>query len=140
MDIVGWGLIDSNIQEMQIFGASLKYFVLSHYTRHIRPGMFILTSHQFSSNFSCAYDNSTNSLVLIFVNQSPNEIEFFFETSSFYFEPFTNHKRWTTIFDTSRKIYYQPYNDIKINNTNSFTFILPSKSITTFSISARKKE
>ena len=139
LDIPGWGLIESNIQDKQIFQASLKYFVLSQYTRHIRPGMFILTCQdQFSSNFSAAFDNSTSTLVLICVNQDQNEIDFSFQSSNFFL--FLGvHKRWTTSFVPSSNVLHRLYEDVEIRDHRSFAFPLPPQSITTFSISAINK-
>jgi len=41
-DSGGWGLIQSNPGDVWIGTANPKYFVLAHYTRHIRPGLVIL--------------------------------------------------------------------------------------------------
>ena len=68
-DITGWGLIQSRPGRNQIGAVNLKYFVLAHYTRHIRPGMTIMDSGD--DNTVAAYDAVARKLVIVTMNYSP---------------------------------------------------------------------
>ncbi|RQM07502.1 hypothetical protein DH86_00003008 [Scytalidium sp. 3C] len=66
LDGGGWGLIDGDNDNLQIGGPSQKYFVLAQFTRHIRPGMRILTG---GSNYTvAAYDSTNKKLVIVAAN------------------------------------------------------------------------
>ena len=66
LDSGGWGLIQSNTGDNWIGNSNPKYYVLAHYTRHIRPGMTILDSGD--GNSVAAYDPAARKLVLVTVN------------------------------------------------------------------------
>ncbi len=65
-DSGGWGLIQSNPGDNWIGPANPKYYVLAHYTRHIRPGMTIIDSGE--DNTVAAYDLARRKLVLVTAN------------------------------------------------------------------------
>ncbi len=62
LDGGGWGLIQSDLSRREIGPVNLKYFVLAHYSRHIRPGMAILGSDDATV---AAYDRAAHKLVLV---------------------------------------------------------------------------
>merc|ERR1712098_979134 len=55
-DADGWGLLRFDAERARVVSVNRKYWVLAQYTRHIRPGMEILTSG--SENTVAAYDLS----------------------------------------------------------------------------------
>jgi len=68
LDWAGWGLIDANLEAGTIAEPSQKYFVLAHFSRHIRPGMRILDG---GSDYTvAAYDAEKEKLVVVAVNWS----------------------------------------------------------------------
>mmetsp|Transcript_25907 Transcript_25907/g.54717 ORF Transcript_25907/g.54717 Transcript_25907/m.54717 type:complete len:508 (+) Transcript_25907:49-1572(+) len=72
LDAGGWGLIDSDLTSGGwIGGATVKYFVLAHYSRHIRPGMTILDGGE--SNTVAAYDSSARRLVIVSANYNKEQ-------------------------------------------------------------------
>jgi galactan endo-1,6-beta-galactosidase len=66
LDGNGWGLIQSDLSRKQIGEVNPKYFVLAHYSRHIRPGMTILDGGDGST--IAAYDLAAHKLVLVTAN------------------------------------------------------------------------
>ncbi|MFJ3791395.1 glycoside hydrolase [Kitasatospora sp. NPDC090091] len=64
LDWGGWGAVNF---EQGVIGEVLpKYYVLAHYTRHIRPGMEIIDGG--SENVVAAYDAAERKLVIVAVN------------------------------------------------------------------------
>lgn len=63
LDGNGWGLIQSDLTRKQIGPVNPKYFVLAHYSRHIRPGMTLLDSSD--DRTVAAYDRAAQKLVLV---------------------------------------------------------------------------
>ncbi|KAH7195215.1 family 5 glycoside hydrolase [Fusarium oxysporum] len=66
VDIQGWGLIVGNNDKKTLGSATQKYFVLAQFTRHIRPGMQILSASDVDS--IAAYDAETNKLIIVAAN------------------------------------------------------------------------
>ncbi|PNP46181.1 hypothetical protein TGAMA5MH_02216 [Trichoderma gamsii] len=71
IDIPGWGLIGGDNDQLTLSGASTKYFVLAQFTRHIRPGMQILTT--LDGNTAAAYDASSQKLVIVAGNWNTSQ-------------------------------------------------------------------
>jgi len=65
-DSGGWGLVQSNPGDNWIGPPNPKFYVVAHYTRHIRPGMTIIDSGE--DNTVAAYDRASRKLVLVTVN------------------------------------------------------------------------
>jgi galactan endo-1,6-beta-galactosidase len=66
LDYGGWGLVQADPSNQWLGAANPKYFVLAHYTRHIRPGLQILSTSD--SNSVAAYDPVQRRLVLVTFN------------------------------------------------------------------------
>jgi galactan endo-1,6-beta-galactosidase len=66
IDITGWGLIVGDNDAKTLGTASTKYFVLAQLSRHIRPGMRILTGG--NSDTVAAYDAAQKKLVIVAAN------------------------------------------------------------------------
>jgi len=64
----GWGLFHGQLrgQQPSVLSINMKFFVLAHYSRHIRPRMTIMSSGD--ANTIAAYDVSLRRLVLVTVN------------------------------------------------------------------------
>lgn len=67
LDSGGWGLVQSNPGDNWIGGANPKYYVMAHYSRHIRPGMKIISSGGDKKSV-VAYDAARKVLVIVTVN------------------------------------------------------------------------
>lgn len=65
-DSGGWGLIQSNPGDNWVGYANPKYFVMSQYSRHIRPGMTMIDGGE--GNTIAAYDSVNHKLVLVTAN------------------------------------------------------------------------
>jgi len=66
MDGGGWGLISADNYKGETEHANAKYFVLAHYSRHIRPGFDIIDGGE--ANTVAAYDAASGVLVLVTTN------------------------------------------------------------------------
>lgn len=66
VDITGWGLIVGDNDKKTLSSATQKYFVLAQFSRHIRPGMQILTASDADS--IAAYDAQNHKLVIVAAN------------------------------------------------------------------------
>ncbi|KAG6974860.1 hypothetical protein JG687_00000135, partial [Phytophthora cactorum] len=82
LDSGAWGLIQSNPGDNWIGTPNPKYYVLIQYSRHIRPGMAILSSDD-STNTVVALDASSKLLVVVTVNPGDSASTVMFDLSSF---------------------------------------------------------
>jgi len=76
----GWGLLKFSPENRTLLEINMKWFVLAHYTRHIRPGMQILDSSDVST--VSAYDEDRRVLVLVTTNHGSKK-SLSFDLSSF---------------------------------------------------------
>lgn len=75
VDIPGWGLVVGDNDNKTLDAPIQKYFALAQFTRHIRPGMQILSSG--SPNAVAAYDSANKKLVMVAANwDSPQYLNF----------------------------------------------------------------
>ncbi|POM57903.1 Hypothetical protein PHPALM_37530 [Phytophthora palmivora] len=81
LDSGAWGLIQSNPGDNWIGTPNPKYYVMLQYSRHIRPGMTILSTDD--SNTVMAFDTSSKLLVLVTVNSGDSASTVTFDLSSF---------------------------------------------------------
>jgi galactan endo-1,6-beta-galactosidase len=126
LDWADWGLIDANLEDSWIGQPERKYYVLAHYTRHIRPGMTILDgSHD---NTVAAYDAVARKLVLVTMNYETAQT-ISYDLSAF-FEASGPVRRWTT--ETGSSLSYVSSN-IAITN-KSFSSSIGANTIQTFEI------
>jgi galactan endo-1,6-beta-galactosidase len=73
LDGGGWGLLDSDVPSARIKRSNAKYFVMAQYSRHIRPGMEILTTGQ--SNVVAAWDRRSGKVAVVIANLESSAIE-----------------------------------------------------------------
>ncbi|MBN1845525.1 MAG: RICIN domain-containing protein [Sedimentisphaerales bacterium] len=126
-DWSGWGLVPSNLGDHWIGNANPKYFVLAHYSRHIRPGMLILATD--NENTVAAYDAAARKLVLVTVNyQTPQWIT---HDLSRFGQAAGLVTRWQTLTDAGPR--YQQFTDIVLTG-GSFGKWFNANSIETFEI------
>ncbi len=64
----GWGFIDANMLNPKLGRVNAKAYVFAQYSRHIRPGMTILTTG--GEHVTAAYDAKTRKLVVVALNDA----------------------------------------------------------------------
>ena len=105
-----------------------KYYVLAHYSRHIRKGMQILLSQH--SDTVIAYDHLKHRLVIVCLNRN-NRMDIGFDFSIFSRISDGSVKRWTT--NTLNGSLYIETNDLYIK-AKKLTLLLEEKTVQTFEI------
>lgn len=127
----GWGLIDGDNDNVTLGAVSQKYYALSQFTRHIRPGMRILDG---GSNYTvAAYDSAAQKLVIVAANWGAAQY-LNFELSDFS-SPGVNGAlvpRWNTQVGTGDQ--YVNYNDTYISGTKFWSYF-PTGAVQTFEVS-----
>jgi len=126
-DSGGWGLIQSNPGDNWSGPANPKYFVLAHYTRHIRPGMTIIDGGE--GNTIAAYDANARKLVLVTMNYGTAQSITY--NLSNYTTAAGPIKRWLTATGTGSK--YSQLADLALSN-RTFQAAFTSNTIQTFEI------
>jgi galactan endo-1,6-beta-galactosidase len=124
----GWGLLPANLRRKTIGKANPKYFVLAHYTRHIRQGMTILTTDEIET--VAAYDPKGRKLVIVVQNLSDQAREKTCDLSKFDL-PDGAAARWLT--EPKGSTRYQKQGDAAITDRR-MVFSLPAFSIQTFEV------
>jgi galactan endo-1,6-beta-galactosidase len=127
LDLSGWGLIQSDPSINQIGAANPKYFVLAHYTRHIRPGMTLVNSGDV--NTVAAYDAAGRKLVLVSMNYRTAK-NITYNLSGFY-QAAGPIRRWITT--TGTGIEYVQTNSLYVTN-QQFTAAFATNTIQTFEV------
>ncbi|KAF7305233.1 Glyco-hydr-30-2 domain-containing protein [Mycena chlorophos] len=133
LDVEGWGLITADINSATTSGVAQKYFVLAQFTRHIRPGMTILSSSQ--ANTAVAYDASSKLLVIVAINNAASSQVLEFSLSEFA-TPGTSGalvSRWETQM-VSGGIQYEEFSDTFLSGS-TFSATFPANTIMTFEVS-----
>ncbi|TMW60691.1 hypothetical protein Poli38472_000733 [Pythium oligandrum] len=129
LDIDGWGLIQSRLQDNFIGGANGKYFALAQYSRHIRPGMAIIRNSD--SKTVVSYDAGRKVLVVVTVNMDANS-----QTISFDLSQYKNVagpvKTWVTETSDGGKRYQTSTSGSLDGKTLRSSF--PAKAVLTFEI------
>lgn len=122
-----WGLMPGDLDRKTISPPNPKYFVLAHYSRHIRPGMTILNSGE--TNTVAAYDAAKRRLVIVALNDMATG------TKSFDLSKFSEADGPMTYWMTELKgsARYEMHQGIKVVNKR-LECELPADSITTFEI------
>jgi len=126
-DSGGWGLIQSNPGDNWSGPANPKYFVLAHYTRHIRPGMIIIDGGEV--NTIAAYDANARKLVLVTMNYGTAQSITY--NLSNYTTAAGPIKRWLTATGAGSK--YAQLADLTLSN-RTFQVAFATNTIQTFEI------
>ncbi|GMF10381.1 unnamed protein product [Phytophthora lilii] len=124
----GWGLINSAPGNMTIGTANPKYYALAQYSRHIRPGMTILSTDD--KNTVMAYNTTSKLLVLATVNSGDSASKVTYDLSSFS-KAAGPVSAWTT--ETSGTGALYKTSKVKLSGT-SFSASIPAASVMTFEI------
>lgn len=82
------GLIEAKDEARGVTGVvQTKYYVLAHYSRHIRPGFKIISvvADQKDADYStvAAFDNATSTVVIVSGNTGNSDVERSFDLSKF---------------------------------------------------------
>ncbi|EEY65831.1 uncharacterized protein PITG_03357 [Phytophthora infestans T30-4] len=124
----GWGLINSAPGNMTIDTPNPKYYALAQYSRHIRPGMTILSTDDL--NTVMAYDAKTKLLVLATVNAGNAVSKVTYDLASFK-SVGGPASAWTT--ETSGKGALYKTSKVELSRS-TFSASIPAASVTTFEI------
>jgi galactan endo-1,6-beta-galactosidase len=104
-----------------------KYFILTQYTRHIRPGMTILETGD--TDTVAAYDAKARKLVIVARNGDKDD------TKTFDLSKYTVHDgpvtRWIT--EPKGNTRYEMHRDVKVADKR-ITCVLPANSVQTFEV------
>ena len=129
LDNGGWGLVQASLADKTLGPVNSKFYVLAQYTRHIRPGMAILSTSDLEHTV-VAYDASSNLLVLVTVNPEKAASTVTFDLSSF---KTVNGQisTWTTKMREPGANYKSSTIEL---STTSFSVSIPAVSVMTFEI------
>jgi galactan endo-1,6-beta-galactosidase len=110
-DTGDWGLIQSNTGDRWIGQPLRKYYVLAHYSRHLRQGMTILDGHH--DDTVVAYDKAARKLAIVTMNyNSPQTVTY---NLTNFFHVGGPVRRWMTVLaDTN--ISYVQFDDVVLSN------------------------
>jgi galactan endo-1,6-beta-galactosidase len=124
----GWGLINSAPGNNTIDTPNPKYYVFTQYSRHIRPGMTILTTDDL--NTVMAHDAKSKLLVLATVNSGDAASTVTYDLASFsaVAGPVT---AWTTETSGTGALYKS--SKVELSGT-SFSASIPAASVMTFEV------
>ena len=123
-----WGTAFADIDKEEIY-LTQKYYAFGQFSRYIRPGMTIVHTDKTSL---CAYDKTTDQLVLVCINTKAQS-----ENISALFHSFSKKCRKVTPIRTSGNVKDgEHWNELPslVVDSNEFTYTLKGNSVTTFII------
>lgn len=114
IDVSGWGLIVGDLEGNTLSGVAKKYYVIAHFSRHIREGMRILDTG--NNNVAAAYDAANSKLIIVAANFNGTQY-INFDLSKFSKIPSTGTlvPRWST--HTNGAESYATYSDTFMSGT-----------------------
>ncbi|KAG3068762.1 Endo-beta-1,6-galactanase [Phytophthora cactorum] len=128
LDGGGWGLIQSSLADKTISAPNTKYYALAQYSRHIRPGMAILSTDDV--NTVMAYDAKSKLLILATVNTGDAASKVTYDLASFK-SVAGPVSAWTTETSGTGAL----YKSLKVELTSTtFSASIPAASVMTFEI------
>ena len=130
LDGGGWGLVQADLTKKTVGIVNPKYYVLAHYTRHIRPGHAIMDSSD--GNTVISFSRGEKKLVLVAVN-SGNAQKITFDLSGCGLSAQSSVVRWQTSMSTAGDKYVL-YRDTTISG-GKFTVAFDAHTIVTFEVS-----
>lgn len=126
----GWGFIDANMLTPKLGKVNAKAYVFAQYSRHIRPGMVILTTG--TEHVIAAYDAKTRKLVLVALNYAESSREIGLDLAKLP-SGAGRVSRWlTSPFATAR---YERLMDEQLKTINP-SWTIPAKSVLTIEVQA----
>ena len=124
----GWGLIPADLDRAKIGRANPKFFVLAHYSRHIRPGMRLLATEDWRT--VAAFDTAARRLVVVALNEAKRPADLRLDLSAF--DPRAPRaQRWIT--EPLGKSRYRRLPE-EPENAASASWKLPPQSIVTIEV------
>ncbi|KKA27339.1 hypothetical protein TD95_002291 [Thielaviopsis punctulata] len=134
LDSGGWGMIDADNNAKTINSPTTKYFAMAQFSRHIRPGMVIVSMGENTDNAVAAYDVANKKLVIVAVNWGDNQ-NFFFDLSNFAGYPASGSvvPTWVTDLSNDGNKYVMKTNNMM--DGSKFSATLTKNSVQTFEIS-----
>lgn len=127
-DAKGWGLIMSDMPKGAFLAVNTKHFVLAQYTRHIRPGMTILSTGELDT--VAAYDGKARKLVIVAYNRSDDAKSKTYDLAKFDVADAPVTKWITGLLGGAR---YQEVKDTKVEG-KQLKVNLPGYTIQTFEV------
>jgi galactan endo-1,6-beta-galactosidase len=125
----GWGLLPADLDRATIGRANPKYFVLAHYSRHIRPGMRLLTTGDW--RVAAAHDANSRRLVILVFNDSKQAAPVRFDLTALKGgSGETRVRRWLT--EPLAQSRYRRLPDERLAVANTWKF--PPRSVVTLEI------
>lgn len=121
LDSGGWGLVDADNDKKTVGQPTQKYFVLTQFARHVKPGMRILDAG--CDYATAAYDAASKKLVIVAVNWG-NAQYLNFDLSRLR-TPGVNGamvKRWATQIGASSGKRYVSYSDTTLSGTKFWSY------------------
>ncbi|KAG3121104.1 Endo-beta-1,6-galactanase [Phytophthora idaei] len=128
LDGGGWGLIQSSPADKTISAPNTKYYALAQYSRHIRPGMAILSTDDV--NTVMAYDAKSKLLILATVNTGDAASKVTYDLASFK-SVAGPVSAWTTETSGTGALYKS--SKVELTST-TFSASIPAASVMTFEI------
>ncbi|KAK6543474.1 Endo-beta-1 6-galactanase [Orbilia ellipsospora] len=133
IDVPGWGLLEGNIDAGTLASFAQKYYVLAHFTRHIREGMTIIDGG--GDVVVSAYDSVNHKLIIVAVNWSTTSQYLNFDLSKFGgVVNGATVPRWATSMTSGGSRYVSYPSDTVISGTRFWSNFGPN-TIMTFEIS-----
>jgi galactan endo-1,6-beta-galactosidase len=129
LDIGNWGLIHANTNDKWIGEPRRKYYVMAHYSRHIRAGMTILDGYH--DDTVVAYDKSARKLVLVTMSYNTPQTVTYNLTNFFRAEGPV--RRWVTELGNANVSYVES-NNIVIGSNLTFQASFAADTLQTFEI------
>jgi galactan endo-1,6-beta-galactosidase len=123
----GWGLIQGDRNTGALGPVNTKYYVMAHYTRHIREGAQVLESG--NGNTFAAYDRAARRLILVTINYGTAQ-PISYDLSRFHTVngPI---RRWSTQIKGTER--YGSYDDTRLSG-KAFSAAFPANTVQTFEI------
>lgn len=132
LDGGGWGLMQADLKAGSLGAVNAKYHVLAQFSRHIRPGMRIVTTDDLTGTVA-AVDAENKLLVLVMINA--NEAA---QTSSFDLSALStiqeSVKAWTTETSGEGTLYKPSEETVADAGSKVFTTTVPPKAVKTLEI------
>jgi galactan endo-1,6-beta-galactosidase len=130
----GWALLPADMKQRTIGAANPKYFVLAQYSRHIRPGMTILTTGD--KEVAAARDPKTGRIVIVALNSGDQPRERVCDLSRLGIAGIAA-RSWLT--ETKGEARYRKQPDVDVTDSR-LVVNLPPLSVQTFEIEQSSKE
>lgn len=131
LDGGGWGFLSADVPHVKILRVNPKYFVMAQYTRHLRPGMSVLTTTD--PSVVAALDTRHGKLILVLTNTSNAELQRTIDLS--LFSSAGEVSRWRTSPKATARYEKQP--GLACEN-HQLSLTLPAASVETLEVDVER--